>query len=81
VVTDVVMPRMGGREMADRLRAERPDLKVLFTSGYAEQGIVHDGVLDGNIAFLPKPFDRAGLARKVREVLDAASTSWRRERG
>jgi len=70
LLTDLVMPHMGGRELADRMLAIRPGIKVLFTSGYAETGIAHRGELDAAVSFLPKPFDPAGLARKVRAVLD-----------
>ncbi|MBI1882080.1 MAG: PAS domain S-box protein, partial [Chloroflexi bacterium] len=70
VLTDVVMPQMGGRELADQLKTVRPDIKVLFTSGYPDDAIVHHGVLEPGIAFLEKPFTLAALARKVREVLD-----------
>ena len=70
VLTDVVMPVMGGKEMADALRASHPDTKVLFTSGYSEDAIGHHGVLRPGIDFLQKPYMSATLARKVREVLD-----------
>jgi PAS domain S-box-containing protein len=70
VVTDVVMPQMGGRDLAERLLALRPDLKILFTSGYTEDGIVHRSVLDRGVSFLPKPYDRAALTRRVRSMLD-----------
>jgi PAS domain S-box-containing protein len=71
LVTDVIMPGMNGRELADRLRASRPGLKVLYVSGYAESGIVHEGVIEAGTAFLHKPFSQDELARKVREILDA----------
>lgn len=71
VITDVIMPQMGGKEMADRLHASWPDLEILFTSGYSDDAITHHGVLDSGIAFLSKPYTPAALARKVREMLDA----------
>ncbi len=71
VVTDVVMPGMSGRELWDRLRALRPDSRVLFMSGYTDDVIARHGVLEPGIAFLQKPFTPSGLAQKVREVLDA----------
>ena len=71
LITDVVMPGMNGKELADRLTAERPDLRVLYISGYAEHAVVRHGVLQEGIAFLSKPFDLAELARTVRKVLDA----------
>jgi len=69
--TDVVMPGMNGRELADQLRAQHPQLKVLFMFGYTENAIIHHGVLDPGIAFINKPFRQENLANKVREVLDA----------
>jgi CheY-like chemotaxis protein len=72
LVTDVVMPLMGGRELADRLRAGRAETKVLYVSGYTDDAILHQGVSETAMAFLPKPFTASALAHKVREVLDAA---------
>jgi signal transduction histidine kinase/response regulator RpfG family c-di-GMP phosphodiesterase len=71
VFTDVVMPQMGGKELADHLHSMRPDTKVLFTSGYTEDAIVHHGVLNDDVAFLHKPYTPNVLALKLREVLDA----------
>ena len=68
--TDVVMPHMSGKELADRVRALYPLTKILFTSAYTENAIVHQGVLDKGVALLQKPFTPSALAHKLREVLD-----------
>ena len=70
LVTDVIMPKMSGRELADQLRRSRPDLKVLFVSGYTDTAIVHHGILEPGTLFLQKPFTPEQLSNKVREVLE-----------
>ena len=72
LLTDVVMPQMSGRELADRLREQRPSLAVLYTSGYTDDAIVRHGVLEAGTNFIGKPFAAAALAQKVRDVIDGS---------
>ena len=77
LITDVVMPGMSGRELSTKLCASYPQTKVLYLSGYTEDAIAHEGVLDSGTAFLQKPFTLQMLSRKVREVLDERSLETR----
>ncbi|MFA5903603.1 MAG: response regulator, partial [Desulfobacula sp.] len=70
LLTDVVMPEMNGRDLANRLQTLYPDLKVLFMSGYTADVIAHRGVLDAGVHFIQKPFSNKDLAIKIREALD-----------
>jgi two-component system, cell cycle sensor histidine kinase and response regulator CckA len=70
LITDVVMPGFSGRILAERLAAARPETKVLYTSGYADDEVAQDGLAGTDCAFLEKPFTRDALIRKVREILD-----------
>jgi len=73
LVSDVVMPRLSGSELANRLTALRPTMMVLFLSGYTDHALLRHGILNGEPQFLQKPFSPGTLARKVREVLDHVS--------
>ena len=75
LITDVVMPEMGGMELARKLSAERPSIKVLYVSGYSESDISEQGVLEAELEFLEKPFTPQVLIRKVREVLSPPGAS------
>jgi two-component system cell cycle sensor histidine kinase/response regulator CckA len=71
LLSDVVMPERGGRELADRLTGLRPDLKILYLSGYTDDAVLRHGVQEAEAALLQKPFTPDALALKVREVLDS----------
>jgi CheY-like chemotaxis protein len=70
LISDVIMPEMGGRLVAERVTAISPQIKVLFFSGYTDDAVVRHGISKSEVAFLQKPFRLEGLALKVREVLD-----------
>jgi PAS domain S-box-containing protein len=75
IISDIIMPQMGGREMVDRLQVTHPTAKVLYTSGYTDDALMDQGVLYAGVAFLEKPFSPTRLAQKVRAVLDEISLS------
>jgi len=70
LIAEVVLPRMSGRDLAERLATTRPEMQVLYVSEPAEDAIGHHGVLEPGMEFLPKPFTPTDLARRVRQVLD-----------
>ena len=80
LLTDVVMPHMSGKEVAERLRRVRPDIRALYISGYTEDSIVHQGILDKEIDFLAKPFMPVQLAKRIRLALDRKLDGARREK-
>ena len=69
VLTDVIMPQMSGRELAEKITAEKANMKILYFSGYTDNSIVHHGVLDEGMEFIQKPFSHIELANKIKEVL------------
>jgi CheY-like chemotaxis protein len=78
LITDVVMPKVNGRDLAARLLKRRGEMKVLYMSGYTDGAVVNNGILQKEVAFLQKPFTPAALAEKVREVLEHKNGKTRR---
>jgi CheY-like chemotaxis protein len=72
LLSDVVMPQMSGKELADRIKSTRSDIRVLYTSGYTDDAVLHHGISDADLQFIQKPFTPNALANKVREVLDGS---------
>jgi FixJ family two-component response regulator len=72
MVTDVVLPEMSGKDLAEEMTGIRPNTRIMFMSGYTDDIIAHRGILDKGVHFIQKPFTPDSFARKVREVLDEA---------
>ena len=70
LITDVIMPRMGGKQLSEFMKQNYPGIKTLFMSGYTDNSIVNHGVLDPGLSFIQKPFPPIDILRKVRQVLD-----------
>jgi DNA-binding NtrC family response regulator len=70
LITDVVLPRLSGRELADQVLRKRPEIKVIYMSGYTDSAVVNSGILQKEVAFLQKPFTPRSLVEKVCEVLE-----------
>ena len=75
IFTDIVMPQMNGRQLADAVTEKWPEIRILYTTGYTRNAIVHNGVLDHGVSLLAKPFSLEQLAHKVREVLNGKPSS------
>ena len=75
LLTDVVMPKMGGKPLVDQIQQFRPETRVLFMSGYPNDGILQAGILTEKVALLEKPFTREILTKRVRQMLDEGATS------
>jgi CheY-like chemotaxis protein len=72
LLTDVVLPGVNGRELARQMQVRRPDIKVLFMTGYSRNAIIHQGRLDSDVELIQKPITQADLAARIRDLLDAA---------
>ena len=75
VLMDVVMPRMGGKDVMEEMQKVRPDIKILFTSGYSEKGIHTNFILEAGLEFIPKPYSTDALRSRVRSILDGQNTA------